>query len=146
MLRSDRELALDEVTEICKLAADLYEEAAEIVQDSDLGEFFQDVARARYRLLAELEEEIRKRGVLPSEPDLDREGLDHILTRLRAVMAKDERRVLLEKCERIEEAGEERVEHALDLAFEGRTPEVMLRIKDEIARARKRLEEEKKKH
>lgn len=124
MLRSDAELALDEVTEICKAVADHYRSVRAAAHTPELAAVFVSLEEQRRRYVAVLEEETRRLGNLPGAPDRDREALEHLVVRLRAAFAEDERIPLLASCEKMED----HLAHALRQALGQPIPENLRRL------------------
>jgi uncharacterized protein (TIGR02284 family) len=113
MLRSEAEVALNDVVEAAREAADLYADDAEVAHEASLAELFDELAQRRDRFASLLDEQIRKRGDLPDAPDTDRETFHRLGNRLRAVFSGDERRALLNDRIAAEQDLQRRVELAL---------------------------------
>jgi uncharacterized protein (TIGR02284 family) len=102
MLRTDQELALDDVTEASKYAVDQFEKLAEMPQEPTLCDLIKDFGNAHRRHVSRLEETVRRMGNLPSAPDPDREAFSRLATRVKAALAEDRDRVVAESCSEIE--------------------------------------------
>jgi hypothetical protein len=112
MLRSKAAVALDEVTEACRAAADHFQSLADAERTGEMAELFRALASEHHHLAARMEGEIRRQGNLPSRPDPDREAVEHLVTRVRAALSGDGHRVLLEESQRVESALAARIEAA----------------------------------
>ncbi len=103
IVRSDADVALDEVTERCKIAADHYRTVARLTQRPELLSLFNALAQTHQSWVEQLEAQVRRQGNLPSAPDADREALEHLAVRIRAALG-DERTSLLHESQRVEKA------------------------------------------
>lgn len=142
MLRSDWEVALDEVIVACEEAAEGHAEGARHPSaESEIGAFLTELARQRRQQAAVLEERLRALGKLPRTPDRDSETIRHLIERVREAVSRDGARVLLDERARDEARLLERVEAALardDLP--AGTAELLRPLRDAAAAARQRLE------
>jgi uncharacterized protein (TIGR02284 family) len=138
IVRSDAEVALDEVTECCKFVADHYRSAARVAHDPDLVRLFQDLEQKRQQWVEALEAQVRRMGNLPSAPDADREAIEHLLIRLRAVVS-EERASLLRESDRVEKALIEKARGALEGDFPADARPLVQKIFTESEQIRERL-------
>ena len=106
MLLDDEQAALNELVGACRESADHYEDAAERIDDAGLRELFGHVRAARLDSAERLAAAVRETGELPRAPNTDREGLDQLITHVKATFADDARGVFLDS--RIED--ERRIE------------------------------------
>ncbi|MGH6942590.1 MAG: DUF2383 domain-containing protein [Geminicoccaceae bacterium] len=114
MLRSELQIALNDLEVACQQAADGHESAAGTVVDEELAATLRAFA-AQHREAGEiLGDRLRDLGDLPSTPDTDLETIKDILSRVKAALSPDERQSLLE--DRV--AAEAKLEHCADLALE----------------------------
>jgi len=88
-LLSDTEVALNELLVACRESIDHYQDAAELVGQSDIAERFLDIAKRRKLFLNRLSSAIRDLGDLPSVPDPDKEAGEMILHHLGAALSSD---------------------------------------------------------
>lgn len=141
MLRSDWEVALDEVIVACEEAADGHADGARHPSaEGEIGAFLAGLARQRRQQAAALEERLRSLGKLPRTPDRDSETFRHLIERVREAVAQDSAHVLLEERARDEARLLERVEAAL--AREDLPPgtvELLRPLREAAAAARQRL-------
>lgn len=138
ILRTDAELALDDVTESCKAAADHYRSAAPLAPPP-LAEEFGELGRRHGEWGRRLEEEVRRMGNLPSAPDADREAVDHFLTRVKAALSRDERAALLERAAEVEAEVAARAEAALREEVPPSARELLRAIAEGAGSTRERL-------
>jgi len=141
MLRTDPELALDQVTEASKYAADQFEKLAGVPQEPALSELIRDFEKTHRRHISNLEESIRGMGNLPSEPDPDREAFNRLATRVKAALAEDRDRVVAESCRDIETRIVEKVHQARKENFSDEVRTLLDGIGGDCGRMRRRLEE-----
>lgn len=88
-LLSDTEVTLNELLVACRESIDHYQDAAELVEQSDIAERFLDIAKRRKLFLNRLSSAIRDLGDLPSVPDPDKEAGEMILHHLGAALSSD---------------------------------------------------------
>ena len=143
MLLNDAQIALNDVIVNCKDAADLYDDAAGMVEDGRTAALFRELAGRRRAIAAELETHIRKLGGLPRDAGGDRETVQRLLARLRANLSEDKRIALLTEREAIECQLDEMVSAALQQAIPDETKAYLDEVKADIADARQRLTEAK---
>ncbi|MFA5517019.1 MAG: DUF2383 domain-containing protein [Desulfuromonadales bacterium] len=139
LLRTEAESALDRVSDRCKEAADAYRTARAATHDTDLAKLFVALEESRRRDSAALEGEIRRMGNLPGAPDADRETMEHLAIRVKAVVSTDERRALLASCRQPEERLAAAVEAALEQNLPAATLALLQRLREEGAQVRRRL-------
>ncbi|WP_041522118.1 hypothetical protein [Gilvimarinus agarilyticus] len=109
VLRTELQVALNDLHVALMESADHYRYAAEFVTDERTGKLFETLAEARDLLADEAEEAIRDAGDLPSVPDADRETGEHLLQRLEAVFSADQAADVM--AQRLE--GEQEFEHLI---------------------------------
>lgn len=88
-LLSDTEVALNELLVACRESIDHYQDAAELVGQSDIAKRFLDIAKRRKLFLNRLSSAIRDLGDLPSVPDPDKEAGEMMLHHLGAALSSD---------------------------------------------------------
>ena len=141
MLRTDQELALDEVTEAAKYAADQFEKLVGIPQGQTLSELIKDFEDIHRRHVSQLEETVRRMGNLPSAPDPDREAFSRLATRVKAALADDRDQVVAESCREIETRIIDAVHHVLMKEFSDDVRSLLAEIGEDCGRMRRRLED-----
>jgi hypothetical protein len=102
MLRDERQLALNEAVEASLHAAHVHEHGAELLGEDTLG--LRQLAAQRRRDAEVLAEHVRRLGDLPIEPDPEYEVASDIVSQIRAALAEDQRRLVLERSNEAEEA------------------------------------------
>ena len=102
MLRDERQLALNEAVEASLHAAHVHEDGAELLGDDMLG--LRRLAAQRRRDAEILAEHVRRLGDLPMEPDPEYEVAADVVSHIRAALAEDRRRLVIERSNEAEEA------------------------------------------
>lgn len=97
MLLTEQQIALNDLVVACLEAADGHDAAADILGADPLVDMLRGLAAARRGSAAQLGEQLRALGDLPREPDSDLETFRELAARLKAALAADQRRVLLDE-------------------------------------------------
>jgi uncharacterized protein (TIGR02284 family) len=116
LLRTDEQVALNQVESLMIEAADRYDTAAARTGDAQLAQLFAGLAQRRRQLAAELAQHIRALDDLPQYPDPDRETVQDLLTGIKALFSADERKALIDERVQAEQKLAESVQGALQLA------------------------------
>lgn len=119
MLRPEKILALDDVTEACQEAVDHFTQFADSVAPTAMTRLFADLAERHRQHVAWLDEQVQRLGELPSRPDPDREALEQVATWVRAAFAERREEALVDKALEYEE----RIGEALAKARQRDLPE-----------------------
>lgn len=139
MLRDDRQVALNDVIVLCRDAADHYRDAAALLERGEPARLLDDLARRRAQAADELARHSRQLGDLPDEPDPDKETVDNLLTRLKALFVEDERRTVLAETEQIEAQIAAAAAAALGQPLPDTTLALLRRLEKDIQATRRRL-------
>lgn len=139
MLRSEAQVALDDLQRGSRHTAGLYSEDAHILGDAPLAELFKEMADQHERMAEWVEQQQRQLGDLPSGPDADRETLTQIKDRLQAQLSDDEYHTLLESRLHDEEELARQVRYALAQDLPPETAEVLEDVYRQVGLARRRL-------
>jgi hypothetical protein len=102
MLRDERQLALNDAVQACLHAAHVHEHGAELLGDETLG--LRDVAAQRRQDGEILAEHVRGLGDLPMEPDPEYEVASDVVSEIKAALAENQRRLVIERSNAAEEA------------------------------------------
>ncbi|HDZ07960.1 DUF2383 domain-containing protein [Pseudohongiella sp.] len=92
ILRSEQQLALQQLYRLVQESIDHYRDSAEFVEDSNTAQLFTRIASEREPLAEQLAQVIRDTGDLPAAPDADKEAGEQMLHRLRAWFTADQTR------------------------------------------------------
>lgn len=90
LIRSDRQVALNDLHLAMRESADLYEYTADFLQEPEARALCKALAAERLRLAEQLEQEIRAEDELPREPDPDKEAAEQIQQRLETLFAENQ--------------------------------------------------------
>ncbi|WP_226704403.1 hypothetical protein [Microbulbifer elongatus] len=90
LMRSDRQVALNDLHLAMRESADLYESTAGFLQEPGASALCKALAAERLRLAEQLEREIRAEGELPREPDPDKEAAEQLQQRLETLFAESQ--------------------------------------------------------
>lgn len=88
-LRSDQEVALNDLLVALRESVDHYNDAIELVDPSPLTPLLRDAAIQRSQFIPRLEEAIRQLGDLPSVPDPDKESGEMLIHHVGAALSND---------------------------------------------------------
>jgi hypothetical protein len=102
MLRDERQLALNEAVEASLHAAHVHEHGAELLGDDTPG--LGPLAAQRRKDAEILAEHVRRLGDLPMEPDPEYEVASDVVSEIKAALAEDQRRLVIERSNDAEEA------------------------------------------
>jgi uncharacterized protein (TIGR02284 family) len=97
MLRSELQVALNDVVVACLEAADGHERSADFELDPQLADLLRVLTEERRSLAEALGERLKATGDLPRAPDSDLEAVRGVVSRFKAALSADERRALLEE-------------------------------------------------
>ena len=140
MLRSELQVALNDVVVACLEAADGHERAADFELDPELADLLHALTEERRSLAEALGERLRDVGDLPRAPDSDLEAVRGVVSRLKAALSADERQALLEERAAAEANLEQAAANALgrdDLPADARA--LIEQIRERARDARDRL-------
>jgi hypothetical protein len=102
MLRDERQLALNEAVEASLHAAHVHEHGADLLGEDTLG--LRQLAAQRRRDAEVLAGHVRRLGDLPMEPDPEYEAASDVVSQIKAVLAEDQRPLVIERSNEAEEA------------------------------------------
>ncbi len=140
ILREEREIALTDAVLALKGAAVQLEDEAIVLRESPVAALFRELAGEHRAMAAELDAELRRLGYKTREPDPDAEIGKELLTRVKAALASDEARTLLQEREAAEEAAGGAIDAARQLSdLQPETRALLDRLADQVATARSRL-------
>lgn len=97
ILRSEQQVALQQLYRLAQESIDHYQDSAEFVDDADAAGLFTRIANERKPLVEQLAQVIRDTGDLPAAPDADRETGEQLLHRLHAWFTADQTRDVIEQ-------------------------------------------------
>lgn len=103
ILRSELQVALQELHRMARESVDHYQDAAEFVDDESATGLFTRIAGEREELARQLAAAIRDTDDLPAAPDADREAGEQLIHRLHAWFTTDQTRDVLEQRRKAEQ-------------------------------------------
>jgi Domain of unknown function (DUF2383) len=96
MLRTELQVALNDVIVACQEAADGHETAADVIPDAGLAARLKAFVTERREAAERLGEHLRELGDLPRVPDSDLEALRDLVSRFKSALSPEEWRSLLD--------------------------------------------------
>jgi Domain of unknown function (DUF2383) len=96
LLRTELQVALNDVIVACQEGADGHETAADVIPDDELAARLRAFARERREAAERLGEHLRALGDLPTVPDSDLEALRDLISRFKSALSPEEWRSLLD--------------------------------------------------
>lgn len=146
LTRTHERRAVDTVLARASELSHRLELAAEIVDKADatdeLAVLLRHLGARQQERTERLRDAIRAIGVLPHEEDPDRQDISLLFSRLRAALARDESRVVVDGCLQAEEDLEHRIHEALDEDLPDELKPPLEAMEAEVQRARERLDAE----
>lgn len=98
ILRSDDQIALNDLIIACREAANGHRTAAELLSEDALAQRLEEIARDRDAMAERLAEIVIKADDVPDAPSAEKELLGSAAMRLKAVISEDEIRAVLDDC------------------------------------------------
>jgi asparagine synthetase B (glutamine-hydrolysing) len=132
-LRSDQEVALNDVVRALRAAAQRHEAAAERAEHGDLRGLLRDTAAHRERLADEL---VRQSQAEAAIPDLDQEFFRDVLSKAREALASDTDSAIAAEAVADEDAIATAVEAALNLELPEPVRALLGAIRGQVAKTR----------
>ncbi len=134
-----KEAALDGIILKCKDIQRNYENVSNLIEDPAVGHLFKDLAIRRKEWIVRLESEMGKMGGLPSDKDPERQTLEGLFVRAKAVLSDNERNTLLKECAKKEEDLEILIRKAILLDFPEDIRSVLLDLEEEAKKTQRLL-------
>lgn len=141
LLRSEEQMALNQVQSLVVESADHYETEAAKTHDEQLMQLFSQLVQERRQIAAELAARIRALDDLPQHPDPDKETLSELFTSIKAIFADDERNTLLEDRLRFEDRIAETARSVLEQPLPEDTKNAISAVLSSVERTKHRLQE-----
>lgn len=145
LTRSHERLAVDAVMARASELGERLDVAAEIVEeagsDGALAPLLHHLSERQRQRNERLRGAVRAVGVLPADEDPDRRDFSILFSRLRAALARDEVRTVVDRCLQAENELEERIRDALDEDLPDELKPPLEAMEHEVQQARQALEE-----
>ena len=119
ILRSDEQIALNELIVACREAANGHRTAAELLSQDALAQQLEELAQDRETMADKLAELVLEGDDIPDAPSAEKELLESAVARLKSVISDDEARQALEDCKLKERKVFEAAEALLAIGPEG---------------------------
>ena len=119
ILRSDDQIALNDLIVACREAANGHRTAAELLSDDALAQQLEEIARDREAMAERLAEIVIEADDVPDAPSAEKELLGSAAMRLKSVINEDEIRTVLDDCKQKEQKVVEAAEALLATGPEG---------------------------
>lgn len=97
LLRTDKEVALNDLLVASRESADHYQDAIEYLEEEHITEALRQIRQQRLTFIERIEHAIRALGDLPSMPDPDRETGEMLLHHVAAALSSDTATEILEQ-------------------------------------------------
>lgn len=104
ILRSEHQVALQELFVMIQESVDHYEDAAEFVDNEATSELFLGIVSQRKDLAEKVAQAIRETDDLPTAPDADREAGTQLLHHLHSLFTRDQTRDVIDQRLQAEQA------------------------------------------
>lgn len=104
LIRTDEEVALNDLLIASRESVDHYRDAAEFLDDKAITDVLRAIASQREPFIARFEQAIRAMGELPSVPDPDKEAGTMLIHHAGALLSEDYSSEVIEQRLRAEEA------------------------------------------
>ncbi len=141
LIKSDKQVACDQVNQLLRLSADQYDDASNRIADSALANWFAELAGARRQFSEQLEDQIRQAGELPSRPDPDKELLTNLLVGLKEAFFSDHIAHELQQRDALEAELAEALRQAQRLHQEPGMAGLLAKLAEHVTTVRAQIEE-----
>jgi hypothetical protein len=141
IIRSDKQVALNDLLVAAKETVDHYQEAPDLIEDSSVNTIFSSIAQGRKPLIDQLENAIRALGDLPSAPDPDKETGTMLLHHAGALLTEDYLATFVDQRLRAEEQLAELINVARITGLEEYCGLLINHVDENVEQAIKQLQE-----
>lgn len=141
ILQDENQAALNDLLSMCSKSADHFQAAAEQVENDRVQKLFESLRLKRMESIDELTRIVRASQTLPRVPDTDREQVEQLFTRVKAMFSENSQCVFIEACMEYERQLEELAGYALDLQLAGDSQECVQQLRYQSQMAVSRLKD-----
>lgn len=141
ILRSEHQVALQELFGLIQESIDHYEDAAEFVDDSAAKNIFQSIAAERQPLAGQVAQAIRATDDLPAAPNADKEAGQQLLQHLHSLLTGDQTRDVIEQRLKAEQALEDALATLRQTDTDASFQALLQKFDALIAQARQQLQQ-----
>lgn len=141
LLRTDKEVALNDLLVASRETADHYQDALEYLDDHPITPALRDIMQARLSVIERIEQAIRALGDLPSMPDPDRETGEMLLHHVTAALSSDSATEILEQRIKAERHLLALLQACNDVGLDNDQPQLLQEMAQQVHRVITRLEQ-----
>lgn len=141
LLKSEKQVAFDEVNRLLRLSGDQYHDAARRMHDQSLSDWCTRMAENRHHFSEQLEEQIRQMGELPIRPDPDKELLTNMFVGLKEAFTANHAVYELEQRDLLENELAEAVAKARSENQETAMEQLLAALAHDIVSTRQQIKE-----
>lgn len=140
LIRSDKEVALNDLIVATRETVDHYRDAVEFLEDENLKRVFSTIANQREGFIERLENAVRALGDLPSVPDPDKEAGTMLLHHAGALLTGDYNPKVIEQRLAAEQHLEELITNGRSAGLEAYCATLMDHLDEHVEQVIKQLE------
>lgn len=141
LLRTDKEVALNDLLVASRETADHYQDALEYLDDHPITPALRDIMQERLSVIERIEQAIRALGDLPSMPDPDRETGEMLLHHVTAALSSDSATEILEQRIKAERHLLALLQACNDVGLDNDQPQLLQEMAQQVHRVINRLEQ-----
>ena len=141
LLRTDKEVALNDLLVASRETADHYQDALEYLDDHPITPALRDIMQERLSVIERIEQAIRALGDLPSMPDPDRETGEMLLHHVTAALSSDSATEILEQRIKAERHVLALLQACNDVGLDSDQPQLLQEMAQQVHRVITRLEQ-----
>lgn len=141
LLRTDKEVALNDLLVASRETADHYQDALEYLGDHPITPTLRDIMQARLSMIERIEQAVRALGDLPSMPDPDRETGEMLLHHVTAALASDSATEILEQRIKAERHLLALLQACNDVGLDSDQPQLLQEMAQQVHEVITRLEQ-----
>lgn len=140
MLRDEKLLALDEVTQGSQLVLDHLQQFADALDNPAISRLFLELAEQHRDYVARLDYQVRCLGELPSRADSDREFVEYLASLFHGTIIEDREEVFLDKAINLEKTVREKIDSGLAIELPDDVRSLFTHMRSEIDQSLSRLQ------
>ena len=141
LLRTDKEVALNDLLVASRETADHYQDALEYLDDHPITPALRDIMQERLSVIERIEQAIRALGDLPSMPDPDRETGEMLLHHVTAALSSDSATEILEQRIKAERHLLALLKACSDVGLDSDQPQLLQEMAQQVHEVITRLEQ-----
>lgn len=146
MIRTEKQVALQNLLVTLSETIELYEDAAQYLVGAELSKTLSEIVGKRKVLISSLQNAVRDSGDLPATPDPDKETLKKLLAHLYATLADDTAAQTLRNCITAEDQLSIELAECRQAGLEAQYSQLLIETADNIASTKMQLQNLLEKH